>query len=189
MANEAVVLFIAATLLGSASNSLRSEAHKLAWFASHHAPEPLTPPSKGTEPETGPSWAAEGADLLAIAPVKDPTLLSLDISGEVALRLHSAGALFLDARRSSVYEQGHIAKALNVPVWEYNADERIAALRGKGVKPDQVLVVYCSGGNCDDGNRLAEKLAFAGFFNVYLYKDGFPDWQSKGRPVSRGKQP
>jgi rhodanese-related sulfurtransferase len=189
MASEAVVLMIAAIFLGAAANSLRSGAHKLAWFVNHRMPEQSSQPSTTARPEAEPKSAPSGDPLLAMAPAKDPALLFLDISGDVALRLHGAGALFLDARRSSAYEQGHIAKALNIPVWEHDADERVAALREKGAQPGQVFVIYCSGGTCEDGPRLAEKLAFAGFINVYLYKDGYPDWQSKGRPVSLGKQP
>jgi rhodanese-related sulfurtransferase len=143
----------------------------------------------------GSSNPGRGSDLsalenpAALAPPKDPGLLYLDISSEVASRLHSAEALFIDARRSSAYEQGHIANAINIPVWEHDADNRVSALQAKGTKPDAVIVVYCSGGTCEDSAMLALKLAQAGFYNVYLYKDGFAAWQSKGWPVARGKQP
>ena len=105
------------------------------------------------------------------------------------MRLHRAGALFIDARRSSAYEQGHVKGALNIPVWEHDADDRVAALPAKGVKPEAVIVTYCSGGACEDAARLSTKLAEAGYLNVYLYKDGFPAWQSKGWPIAQGKQP
>jgi rhodanese-related sulfurtransferase len=185
---EATVLVVAAVLVAAGTNYIRPEARKLAWVADYRAPESgsrITASSK-TDREASP--AALG-NLAALAPAKDPSLLYLDISSEVASRLHSAGALFIDARRSSVYEQGHIANAINIPVWEHDADGRVSALQAKGSKPDAVIVVYCSGGTCEDSAMLALKLAQAGFYNIYLYKDGFPAWQSKGWPVARGKQP
>ena len=36
---------------------------------------------------------------------------------------------------------------------------------------------------------LAEKLYFVGFDNVLVYKDGFPDWQKRGLPVTAGDNP
>jgi rhodanese-related sulfurtransferase len=97
--------------------------------------------------------------------------------------------MFIDARRSADYEAGHIAGARSIPVWEHEADARVSALQAEGVLPDQVIVVYCSGIRCDDSAQLAEKLAFAGFFNVYVYAGGFPDWQFADGPVRQGKNP
>ncbi|MFH0903276.1 MAG: type I-F CRISPR-associated helicase Cas3f, partial [Pseudomonadota bacterium] len=36
---------------------------------------------------------------------------------------------------------------------------------------------------------LAGKLSNAGFYNVYVYRDGFPDWQRRGNPVKQGENP
>jgi rhodanese-related sulfurtransferase len=185
---EAAVLIIAAVLVGAGTNYIRPEAKKLAWVADYRAPESGSriPASSNPGRESGLPALKNPA---ALAPAKDPGLLYIDISSEVALRLHSAGALFIDARRSSAYEQGHIADAINIPVWEHDADDRVSALQAKGTRPDAVIVVYCSGGTCEDSAMLALKLAQAGFYNIYLYKDGLPAWQSKGWPVTRGKQP
>ena len=49
------------------------------------------------------------------------------------------------------------------------------------------VVVYCSGGDCEDSHMLAQKLYFVGFDNVLVYKDGFPDWQKRGLPVTNGR--
>ena len=129
------------------------------------------------------------SDILSLAPPKDPGLVFLEISGDVAFRLHQAGALFVDARRSSVYQQGHIRRALNIPVWEHDAEKRIAALAAGGIQPDAVMVVYCSGGDCEDAALLAEKLTQAGYYNLYLHKDGFAAWVNNGWPVAEGKKP
>jgi rhodanese-related sulfurtransferase len=156
---EAAVILAVAAFVGTGANSFGPEARRLPWI------------------------------LRMEAPPKDPSLLYLEITGDVALRLHRAGAIFIDARRSRVYEQSHIENALSIPVWEHDADDRISALLAKGIKPDMVVVAYCSGGKCEEAAMLAMKLAQAGFFNIYVDKDGFPAWQNKGWPIARGRQP
>jgi rhodanese-related sulfurtransferase len=106
--------------------------------------------------------------------------------------LHDHGALFLDARRTSVYEQGHIAGSRPVSVWESDVDEKVAKIFNERSDPAQQalpIVVYCSGGDCEDSHMLAQKLYGALFNNVYVYKDGFPDWQKHGGPVHTGAEP
>ncbi|MFP5247921.1 MAG: rhodanese-like domain-containing protein [Thermoanaerobaculia bacterium] len=51
------------------------------------------------------------------------------------------------------------------------------------------IVIYCSGGACEDSHMLADKLWGIQFNNVYVYKDGFPDWQKRGGAVRTGAQP
>jgi rhodanese-related sulfurtransferase len=103
--------------------------------------------------------------------------------------LYARKALFLDARRSSVYAEGHIAGARSFPVWESDIDSRVKKLYEEGLDQKAPVVIYCSGGNCEDSHMLAEKLYMVGFDNVLIYKDGFPDWQKRGLPVSKGENP
>ncbi|MBP1598766.1 MAG: hypothetical protein H6Q05_4143, partial [Acidobacteria bacterium] len=42
---------------------------------------------------------------------------------------------------------------------------------------------------CEDAALLAAKLAQAGYYNIYLYKDGFAAWANNGWPVAEGKEP
>lgn len=121
-----------------------------------------------------------------------PDQASLDISGEDAMLLHKRGVLFLDARRTSVFEEGHIAGARSFPVWESDIDDRVSALYSERSNPeeqDKPIVIYCSGGACEDSHMLAQKLWGIQFNNVYVYKDGFPDWQRRGGAVKTGGQP
>ena len=106
--------------------------------------------------------------------------------------LYDHGALFLDARRTSVFEQGHIAGSRPYSVWEADIDEKVAKLFNERQDPAQQalpIVVYCSGGDCEDSHMLAQKLFGALFSNVYVYKDGFPDWEKHGGAVHRGANP
>ncbi|HEV7425983.1 MAG TPA: rhodanese-like domain-containing protein [Thermoanaerobaculia bacterium] len=106
--------------------------------------------------------------------------------------LHDKNVLFLDARRTSVYEQGHIPGARTYSVWESDIDDKVRKLFDERSDPSAQalpIVIYCSGGDCEDSHMLAQKLWGIQFNNVYVYKDGFPDWQQHGAPVHTGANP
>jgi rhodanese-related sulfurtransferase len=106
--------------------------------------------------------------------------------------LYDRGALFLDARRTSVFEEGHITGARPYSVWESDIDDKVTGLFNERPDPEeqnQPIVIYCSGGACEDSHMLAEKLWGIQFNNVYVYKDGYPDWVKRGGPTRRGSTP
>ncbi len=121
-----------------------------------------------------------------------PEKAYVEIHGDDVVGLHKKGVLFLDARRTSVYEQGHIPGARPFSVWESDIDEKVNKLFAERSDPrDQNLpiVIYCSGGDCEDSHMLAQKLWGIQFNNVYVYKDGFPDWQARGGAIHTGSAP
>jgi rhodanese-related sulfurtransferase len=116
----------------------------------------------------------------------------VELHGDDVAWLHSHGALFLDARRTSVYEQGHITGARTYSVWEADIDDKVNKLYEERNDPRaqlQPIVIYCSGGDCEDSHMLAQKLWGVQFNNIYVYKDGFPDWQKRGGPAKTGSTP
>ena len=116
----------------------------------------------------------------------------VEISGDDAAWLHARGVLFLDARRTSVYEDGHIAGARSFSVWESDVDDKVNKLfeeRGDPQQQLQPIVIYCSGGACEDSHMLAQKLWGIQFNNVLVYKDGFPDWQQRNGASRKGATP
>jgi rhodanese-related sulfurtransferase len=142
-------------------------------------PSPVRPAAKAAPTE---------AELLARFPTHEKVAY-VEIGGTDVAWLHAAGVPFLDARRSSVYEEGHIAGARSFPVWEADVDERIKGLLNEGRDGKLPIVVYCSGGDCEDSHMLAEKLWGVFFNDVLVYKDGFPDWQKRGGPIHTGSAP
>jgi rhodanese-related sulfurtransferase len=192
---EASALVAAAALLGAIANLARSSDRRLAWIGTYADPESGGETATGAAPKaaTAPGTTSSGAGAGAVPggapPPKDPGLLYLEISGPVVERMHRAGALFLDARRTAEYRRGHIPGARSIPIWEHDADARIAALAGAGVPIDRVVVTYCAGADCRDSKLLAEKLAQAGFFNVYVYGGGMPEWERENRPTRSGEAP
>ena len=143
-----------------------------------HSPAPTTTaPAPATKPAR-----PSNAELLARFPTHEKVAY-VEIGGDDVAWLHAAGVPFLDARRSSVYDEGHIAGARSFPVWEADIDDRVKSFLDEGRDGKLPIVVYCSGGDCEDSHMLAEKLWGVFFNDILVYKDGFPDWQKRGGPI------
>lgn len=112
-----------------------------------------------------------------------PNVAALEITNEDAMQLWHEKAIFIDARRTDAYNAGHVKGARSMPVWEADIDDRVRAFFDEVPNQQQPIVVYCTGGNCEDSHMLAEKLWGAGFENVLIHKDGFPGWQKVGGAV------
>ena len=174
----------------------------------------VTPPAASTAPETTTivvptattvttATVAPKTTTTATAPpppkkpdvarfVVHPDKAYIEIKYDDVAALHAAGALVLDARRTSVYEQGHIAGARPFSVWESDIDDKVRKLfdeRGEPAQQAQPIVVYCSGGDCEDSHMLAQKLWGIQFNNVYVYKDGYPDWVAHRGATHPGSNP
>ncbi len=113
----------------------------------------------------------------------------VEISGDDVAWLHARGALFVDARRTKDYQEGHVAGARSISPWEGDADAKITALVNEGRDGALPVVVYCSGGDCEDSHMLAQRLYGGGFNNLLVYKDGWPDWVKRGGKSATGPEP
>ncbi|HSB35833.1 MAG TPA: rhodanese-like domain-containing protein [Thermoanaerobaculia bacterium] len=154
--------------------------------ASKKTPSSSAPPASSKALQA-PDRAGD-SDLLVRFP-PHPDRPWVEISGEDAALLHRQGVLFLDARRTKDYELGHVRGARAFSVWESDVDEKTLALLGVGRDALQPVVLYCSGGECEDSHMLGQKLFGAGFNNLLVYRGGFPDWVSRGGAVTRGANP
>ena len=164
-------------------------------------PLPANPAISRREPSARPPIHEQPLNPAASQPSKKDVLKRfaahpdkpyIEIAGDDVALLHGAGALFLDARRTSVYEQGHIPGARPFSVWESDLDQKVNKLfeeRSDPAAQALPIVVYCSGGDCEDSHMLAQKLWGIQYNNVYVYKDGFPDWQKRGGAVVTGPKP
>ncbi len=185
---EAVLFVALAFLAAAASNAFAGKERRLKWVGSYEraagpAAKPTPAPATVATPSLG---APAGAKVFP----PHPDRASADVSGEDVVDLYSRKTVpFLDARRTSVYRDGHIAGARPFSVWESDVDDKVKAYFAEGTDQSAPIVVYCSGGNCEDSHMLAEKLYLVGFDNVLIYKDGYPDWLQRGMPVSKGIEP
>ena len=140
-------------------------------------------PAQGSEAKTS---SPSPTDLLERFPPHNKPYL--EISGDDVAWLVARGVLVLDARRTKDYEGGHISRARSFPVWESDIDARVTALVAEARDGALPVVLYCSGGDCEDSHMLAQKLFGGGFNNLLVYRDGWPDWVKRRGSSATGPE-
>lgn len=89
--------------------------------------------------------------------------------------VEASGALVIDVREVSEYDEGHIPGAVNIPI-------RTLAANLDKVPTDRQIYVYCK-----SGFRAAQALAslgMLGYDNVLSYKPGWNGWTEAAQDVS-----
>ncbi len=186
---EAAGFVLVAIVAASVSNALAGPERTLQWIGAYGKPGAAAAARPTPAPAVAPSPAL-GTSPTGNTFAPHPEKAWLEISGEEAAELHARKTVpFLDARRTSVYREGHIAGARPFSVWESDIDGKVKAFFAEGTDQSAPIVVYCSGGNCEDSHMLSEKLYMVGFDNVLVYKDGYPDWVKRGLAVVQGAEP
>jgi rhodanese-related sulfurtransferase len=104
-----------------------------------------------------------------------------------AIASHQTGeAIFVDARPTDQFADGHISGAINVP-WEevYDHIERIfMAVPGY----DALVIAYCDGEACALSEELVLLLRDLGYSNAKVLINGWTLWRSHGYPIEDRKQ-
>ncbi len=113
--------------------------------------------------------------------------LTLDSGDSLMVSLEEAGmlffdrsALFLDARSSDEYAEGHIDGAVNLPWDEF--DDHFATVMAD-IPPQTPLITYCDGESCGLSKELAMALLAKGYNNVRVLVNGWTLWQEKRLPI------
>jgi rhodanese-related sulfurtransferase len=149
----------------------------------------VPPPAPATAPAAAPPTAtAPAAELHAVTippvPASEPFV---ELTPQQVDLLYDRHSLFIDARMTSQFEEGHVAGALSIPIWEAGVPDKIAAavfeVEGDKSRP---IVIYCNGGECEDSHNLARMFFDDGYSALYVYKDGYPDWLTRARPIHAG---
>ena len=193
---RALALLAGAALCALVANALARPERKLAWTGGVPvpAPAPPLPAAPAPAPAPGPEPPAPAAPVRArpAAPrfPPDPASVMREITSRDALDAFTLHVPFLDARRTDDFLEGHVTGAWSVPVWEAAPEARLTEFEARANPgPRDPIVIYCSGGGCEDSRLLAGKLVALGYRNLLLYADGFPDWAAQGRPVAKGARP
>ncbi len=102
---------------------------------------------------------------------------------EKVQELSDAGGFVIDARTAEEYEEGHIPGAILLDYYEMGRymDEVLPIL-----SPEDEIIVYCTGPDCEDSEMLARELFILGFKQVAVYTGGMEGWIEAGRPVETG---
>jgi rhodanese-related sulfurtransferase len=100
-------------------------------------------------------------------------------------RYQEGPIVFVDARNQEHYEDGHIPGAY--PLDPYHPDQQMPGVLTACQAADQV-VVYCTGGDCEDADTTAILLREAGVPNqkLFVYGGGYDDWTGNRLPVEHG---
>ena len=93
--------------------------------------------------------------------------------------------VFVDARNEQHYQEGHIPGAF---LFDHYRQENYLPALLPVFQTAQTIVVYCTGGNCEDSEFAALMLREAGVTKekLFVYPGGITEWQTKGQPLETG---
>lgn len=102
--------------------------------------------------------------------------------------LDQGKALLLDARAPLFYEHSHLPGALPLSRLQFAQDystlkQRLTQARRR----DQLLIVYCSGEDCNDSVMVAATLTRLGHPQVHLFRGGYAAWKNAGLSLEPGR--
>lgn len=153
---QALLIGLVGCLLGLAVNTLRGDG-----LALTPAPEITT--------------TVAGADTLAVASTDSLAVIGFE---EADALFRKELALFVDSREAEDFAGGSIPGAINIPTSAYR-EGHAPLMAPKG----SLLVVFCSGGDCELSHELARLLVKDGYRKVRVYVGGFEEWEAMGMPV------
>jgi len=101
-----------------------------------------------------------------------------------------AGVAVYDARVAAEYAEAHIKGAKSLPYREKSAKDAGFDKTQDDFALDKLpsdkgtpLIFYCNAGECWKSYKASKVAKDAGYQRIYWYRDGIPDWRSKGLPV------
>ncbi|HWL93414.1 MAG TPA: rhodanese-like domain-containing protein [Phycisphaerae bacterium] len=97
--------------------------------------------------------------------------------------LESGGAVFIDAREEKDYAESHLRGSLFLPSSAIYANYQ--NIEAAGVQPEDLVVIYCGGGDCEASHNVADELRdnFQ-FQRVFIYEKGWQEIESSGKFVA-----
>ncbi len=121
--------------------------------------------------------------------VEDPDIVPVDT---VLEHLANQTARFIDARALGDYEEGHLYGSLHVPSTSiYESVEQ--NVLGVGVFEEDLVIVYCGGGDCEASHDVKDVLVNDfNFSNVEVFKAGWEAVESSekfGDYIVTGSEP
>lgn len=120
----------------------------------------------------------------------DPYSFGTELTLPETLCLHEyaqAGdgtVVFVDARSGrALFEASRIPGAIHLSAnMVLGGDPAFEAFLGE-VLPDAWVVVYCSGGDCDESKNLVAQLQAFGYESTYIFVGGMEEWDAAGLPT------
>jgi rhodanese-related sulfurtransferase len=102
------------------------------------------------------------------------------VAPKIAAEKYREGILIVDARPNTAYKQGHIEKAINVPL---DIFDTIYMMELSGLDKSKTIIVYGRTISRLYDERVSRKLVLRGHNNTMILKGGFSAWRKKGYPL------
>ncbi len=101
------------------------------------------------------------------------------VDGATAKKMFDQEVAFIDVRKNSDWGAGRIPGAIHIELKKVYSAETL----GAEIKKDEPVVIYCNGPKCMRSSKASAQAVKWGFSKVYYYREGLPDWRSRGFPV------
>lgn len=123
-------------------------------------------------------------EITALESEKKDMLVSIDdvkvLTGEEVHKIWtSKKGVIIDTRSKTQYDTERIEGAQHLSSDDLFKDPSLA----DGLDKEKEYVLYCNGIKCPRSPRAAVMLKHLGFKKLYWYREGMPDWKSKGYPT------
>jgi rhodanese-related sulfurtransferase len=186
---EALLVAMAGVGLALAANALSPRGLSLTRNYFPGSPEPVgaNAGTNGTPAVTGTESNAVNAAL--VARLKQDGLRLIDLNEAKQLfddpRRERELIVFIDVRDDEHYEQGHIPGAIQFDRYH---PEKFLGLVLTACLPAEQVVVYCTGGECEDSEFAAVTLKQANVpaEKIAVFGGGITEWMAKQLPVETG---
>lgn len=185
---EALLVVAVGAIIAFAANALSPRGLKLSedYFHGETLPVPR-PKINQTNVVVGTNSAADPV----VVRLKEKGLQV--VNGEQAAELfhsplYQQGAIiFIDARNDEHYQGGHIPGAYQFD--NYHPENYMGTVFPV-CQSAQKIVVYCTGGNCEDSQFAALTLRDAQIPNekLFVYTGGITEWTNRGNAVELGER-
>jgi rhodanese-related sulfurtransferase len=190
VALEAVVVVLAAAALAFAANAVSPRGLKLTRNYFPGGTNQLFAPLGNSRPPVTAAITNQETPLDDVDQrLKDKGLQPVSRAKSAQLfhdpRFQEGLIVFVDARNPEHYNDGHIPGAYQLD--PYHPEQQLAGVLTSCQAADQV-VVYCTGGDCEDADSTAILLRDAGVPNqkLFVYGGGYADWTENHLPVEQG---
>jgi rhodanese-related sulfurtransferase len=190
---EAILVAVAGALVALAANRISPRGLSLArdYFPQVKPVSASAPADTNTSPAqtatNEPAAPSETESPIARLKAKGLQVASFD---EVKKLLHDPGyqtgsIIFIDAREDEPYQAGHIPGAYQLDY--YHPDKYLLTVLPVCTNATRI-VVYCTGGECEDSEMTALMLRDLGVPNekLFVYSGGMTEWDEKKEPIETG---
>lgn len=133
--------------------------------------------------------AADNSLPWVYAPPKDIKLAGAVVTfideREALKFLDDPETVFVDSRNCDDYAKNHVKGAVCLP--PDDVEQRFPSVEPL-MAPENRLILYCYGPDCDMAERVATFLAQLGYKNMMIMSSGFPAWERANFPVEGRKK-